>query len=417
MLKHIVSRILTRQAPSLDDEQQYRIALDIGTEYVKAIYMEQTTKQVASIVGVGRSRQEYSDMESGAVANIAGVVRCCRQAMTQGAVMAGIKPTEVVMGVAGQFVTGITHTLIRQRKKPEKPLTHLELVKLAQGVHRQALRQANKDITERLGFKKIDMELVNSAVVNIIIDGYTVSNPLGFCGRNVEMTVFMAFAPLIHLSAMRTIAKRLELDLIGFVAEPYAVAASSFTDESYEFGSLVIDIGGGSTDIALIHRGGVVKTKMIPMGGRAFTKGIAAYSRKTLREAEQLKLDYAAGINMDAKLKSIVDNDLIIWRDAVILGLDELVQEGFLPPRIVLCGGGSGLPGIVEALEDKSLVESGLFSIKPEIKSLSPEDVYGIGDEKEFLNGIQDVTPKSIAFQASLAEPGARTILGGAQLG
>ena len=122
-----------------------------------------------------------------------------------------------------------------------KTTNHLELAACL-CVHRQALRQANKDITERLGFKKIDMELVNSAVVNIIIDGYTVSNPLAL-RRNVEM-IALYFAPLIHLSAMRTIAKRLELDFHRFVAEPYAVALS-FTDESYEFGSLVIDIGGG----------------------------------------------------------------------------------------------------------------------------------------------------------------------------
>lgn len=227
----------------------------------------------------------------------------------------------------------------------------------------------------------------------------------------------MAFAPFVHVSAMRTIAKRLDLELVGFVAEPYAVAAGSFTDESYEFGSLVIDIGGGSTDIALVHRGGIVKTKMVAMGGRAFTKGIAAYCRTTLREAEQLKLDFAAGINTDKTLKTIIDADLKIWQDAMILGLKELNQENLLPPRIVLCGGGSGLPGIIDTLTDNKVVESGLFSIKPDVKLLNPEDVYGIADPKEFLGAVQDVTPKSIAFQAALIERGTSTILGGVQLG
>lgn len=416
MLKDFVSRVFPWQSDKLSDSPTYRIALDIGTEYVKAVYIEQIG-QVATIVGVGRARQDYADMESGAVANIAGVVRCCRQAMTQGAVMAGVKPTEVVIGVAGQFVTGITRTVVKQRKKPEKPLTRRELLYLVEGVHRQALKQAMIEMAERLGFKKMDMELVNSAIVNICIDGYPVSNPLGFCGRNAEITVFMAFAPFVHVSAMRTIAQRLDLELVGFVAEPYAVAVSSFTDESYEFGSLVMDIGGGSTDIALIHRGGIVKTQMVPMGGRAFTKGIAAYCRKTLREAEQLKLDYATGINTDETLKSIINADLEIWQDAILLGLKELISENALPPRIVLCGGGSGLPGIIDTLTDNKVVESGLFSIKPDVKLLNPEDVYGIADPKEFLGAIQDVTPKSIAFQAALIERGTSTILGGVQFG
>lgn len=152
MLKDFVSRVLPWQSDNLNDSPTYRIALDIGTEYVKAVYIEQIS-QVAAIIGVGRARQDYADMESGAVANIAGVVRCCRQAMTQGAVMAGVKPTEVVIGIAGQYVTGITRTVVKQRKKPEKALTRRELLYLVEGVHRQALKQATIEMAERLGFK------------------------------------------------------------------------------------------------------------------------------------------------------------------------------------------------------------------------------------------------------------------------
>lgn len=395
------------------DTPSYRLAIDIGTEYVKAVYIQQPNTVAATIIGVGRSKQDYGDMDSGAIANISGVVQCCRQALTQGAVIAGVKPREVVFGVAGQFVTGITRTVSKERKKPDKPLTRKELSSLVEGVNREALKQATAQISERLGFDKMKMELVNSAIVNISIDGYPISNPLDFRGRNVEMTVFMAFAPYTHVSAMETIAERLELDLIGLVAEPYAVAASTFTDESYELGSLVMDIGGGSTDIALIDRGGIVKTKIIGMGGRAFTKGIAGYCRKTLREAEQLKLDYAEGITTSDDLKAIINSDLEIWQDAVVLGLKEMYQGSPLPPRIVLCGGGSGLPGIIEKLSDAKMVDTGVFSVTPEIKLLSPEDVYGITDEKDFFGTTQDVTPKSIAFQASLTEPGSSSILGG----
>lgn len=414
MLKDLISRINPWQ--SQGSEPAYRIALDIGTEYVKAVYLEQAGG-VASILGVGRAQQDYADMDSGAVANIAGVVRTCRQALTQGAVIAGVKPKEVVVGVAGQFVTGVTRTVFRQRKRPDKGLTRRELSNLVAGVQREALKYATAEMAEKMGFKRMDLELVNSAIVDISIDGYQVSNPLDFRGRNVEMTVFMVFAPLVHVSAVRTVIQRLDLDLVGLVAEPFAVAASTFTDEGYEFGSLVIDIGGGSTDIALIHRGGIVKTKMFGIGGRAFTKGIAAYCRKTLREAEQIKLDYAAGLETSAEIQSIVAADLEIWQDALLLALGEIYQGQPLPPRIVLCGGGSGLPGIKEKIAHPKLVESGLFAVVPEVKVLQPEDVFGIADPKEFLTAVQDVTPKSIAYQASLAERKASAIFGGVQIG
>jgi len=417
MLKDLIARINRRHAGL--EEPSYRIALDVGTEYVKAVFIEQAGG-VASIIGVGRAHQDYADMDSGAVANIAGVTRCCRQAISQGAVVAGIKPKEVVMGVAGQLVTGVTRTVIRQRSHPERALTRRELYKLVGTVRREALKQAAAEIAEKFGYKRMDLELVNSAIVELRIDGYQVSNPVDFRGRNVELTVFMVFAPLVHVSAMRTIAQRLELDLVGLVAEPFAVAASTFTDEAYALGSLVIDIGGGSTDIALIHHGGIVKTKMIAIGGRAFTKGIADMCRTTLREAEQMKLDYAAGMETSPEIRSSIAADLAIWQDALIMGLKEVQQDAQhsqpLPPRVVLCGGGSGLPGIIEAIASPKLVESGLLTVIPEVRLLQPEDVFGIADPKQFLSEVQDVTPKSIAFQASLFE-GRSTILGGVQLG
>lgn len=416
-MKDLIARINRRHAGL--EEPSYRIALDVGTEYVKAVFIEQAGG-VASIIGVGRAHQDYADMDSGAVANIAGVTRCCRQAISQGAVVAGIKPKEVVMGVAGQLVTGVTRTVIRQRSHPERALTRRELYKLVGTVRREALKQAAAEIAEKFGYKRMDLELVNSAIVELRIDGYQVSNPVDFRGRNVELTVFMVFAPLVHVSAMRTIAQRLELDLVGLVAEPFAVAASTFTDEAYALGSLVIDIGGGSTDIALIHHGGIVKTKMIAIGGRAFTKGIADMCRTTLREAEQMKLDYAAGMETSPEIRSSIAADLAIWQDALIMGLKEVQQDAQhsqpLPPRVVLCGGGSGLPGIIEAIASPKLVESGLLTVIPEVRLLQPEDVFGIADPKQFLSEVQDVTPKSIAFQASLFE-GRSTILGGVQLG
>lgn len=428
MLKDLIARINLRHAKP--DVPSYRIALDVGTEFVKAVFIEQAGG-VATIIGVGRAQQDYADMESGAVANISGVARCCRQAINQGAVMAGIKPKEVVMGIAGQLVTGVTRTVLRQRQHPERALTRRELCNLVGTVRREAMKQAADEIAEKAGFKRLDLELVNSAIVELRIDGYQVSNPVDFRGRNVELTVFMVFAPLMHVSAMKTIAQRLELDLVGLVAEPFAVAASTFTDEAYALGSLVIDIGGGSTDIALIHRGGIINTKMAAIGGRAFTKGIADICRTTLREAEQIKLDYAAGMETRAEVRQAIAADLQIWQDALIMGLKEIqqgipqelgVQSGIqpgqpLPPRVVLCGGGSGLPGIIEAIASPKLVEAGVFAVIPEVRLLQTEDVFGIGDPKRFLTEVQDVTPKSIAFQASLFESKGRTILGGVQMG
>lgn len=395
-----------------DEGPKYRLALDIGTEYVKAVYLK-TEANNAEVIGVGRARQDYTNMESGAVASISGVVGTCRQAMTQGSIIAGVKPKEVVIGLASQFVTGMARAIKCQRPKPERPISQKELKALVADLEKQALASVTEEMAAKLGYKKLDLELVNSSLVSITIDGYPVTNPLDFRGRNLEMTVFMTFAPYVHASTMRTIASRLGLDLVGLVAEPYAVAASTFSDEAYEFGALVIDIGGGSTDIALMQKRGITATKMMAMGGRAFTKGIAAYFRKTLKEAEQMKLDYAEKVGA-REVKPIIDADLEIWQDALLITLNELYTGTPLPHRIWLCGGGSGLPGVAEVLQGERITESGLFEQTPSVTLLRPEDISGIEDPKLFFTGPPDVTPKGLACQGVILQPGKKGILGGA---
>ena len=107
------------------------------------------------------------------------------------------------------------------------------------------------------------------------IDGYPVTNPVGFKGRHVRISVFNAFAPLIHLGALQTVAEKLSRELLAVVAEPYAVARCINQDELGPAGALFVDVGGGTTDIALVRQGGVEGTRMFALGGRAFTKSLA----------------------------------------------------------------------------------------------------------------------------------------------
>ena len=226
---------------------------------------------------------------------------------------------------------GITHSgaaATSSRKAPH----HWELRTHLQDAQKEALDRVTKQMRERLGYQRLEVELVNASLVSMTIDGYPVNNPIDFPGRNLEFSIFMTFAPLVHAGAMRTIASRLGLNLVGMIAEPYAVAASALTDEACEFGALVIDVGGGSTDIALVQHRGIVATKMVPMGGRAFTKGIAARLHKTLKEAEQLKLDYADGLG-DTGIGEVIEADLGIWLDAVLIALRDLYTGTPLPPH------------------------------------------------------------------------------------
>ena len=146
-----------------------------------------------------------------------------------------------------------------------------------------------------LGVSDVNVKLINSAITSVRIDGFVVNNPIDFQGKQMVITVFNTFAPLTHVGALQTIASELDLELIATVAEPYAMARCAATDEVYDFGGIFIDIGGGTTDIALIRNGGIEGTRMFPIGGRVFTKKLASRFGISFADAEAVKLRHSKG--------------------------------------------------------------------------------------------------------------------------
>src|SRR5829696_8702537 len=327
-------------------------ALDIGTEFAKALVFEIDETGHGTVRGVGRKRQGLSHMQSGTVADIAAVVDNCAVALQEAEEMAGFRPTQVVIGIAGELVKGFTTTLTQERKKPEEPIGDAELVKLIDSVQREALQEAQRSITWETGLPQVDVRLVHSAIVGASIDGYGLTNPVGFQGRHIKIGIFNAFAPLVHLGALQSVASQLDLELLEIVAEPYAVARVLGPEQVRQSGALFIDVGGGTTDVALVRQGGIEGTRMFALGGRAFTKSLADRLDMPFARAEALKVDYARGIQVERhdEVAQIVSDDVAVWAAGVELVMEELSGGDLLPGRIFMCGGGSALPEVPAAL-------------------------------------------------------------------
>ena len=377
-------------------------ALDIGTEFAKALVFDIDEAGQGTVRGVGRKRQGLSHMQSGTVADIAAVVDNCAVALQEAEEMAGFRPTQVVIGIAGELVKGFTTTLTQERRKPDLPITEAELVKLIDGVQREALKEAERAITWETGLPHVDVRLVHAAVVGAAIDGYALTNPIGFQGRNVKIAIFDAFAPLVHLGALQSVASQLDLELLEVVAEPYAVARVLGDEQVRQSGALFIDVGGGTTDVALVRSGGIEGTRMFALGGRAFTKSLADRLDLPFPRAESLKVDYARGLPVDRRdeVAAIVRDDVEIWAAGVELVMEELAATEMLPGRIHLCCGGSRLPEIRDALAHERFWKRLPFSRPPEVSVMTPRDVEAIVDATDLLVDQQDVTPMGLAFQA-----------------
>src|SRR6266536_180909 len=271
-------------------------ALDVGTEFAKALVFEIDDHGRGVVRGVGRRRQGLAHMQSGTVADIAAVVENCSVALQEAEEMAGFRPTQVVIGIAGELVKGFTTSHSQERKKPDIPISEGELQRLIDSVQRAALRSAERAITWETGLPHVDVRLVHAAITGASIDGYALTNPIGFQGRHVTISIFNAFAPLVHLGALQTVASQLDLELLQVVAEPYAVARVLGDDQVQQAGALFVDVGGGTTDVALVRQGGIEGTRMFALGGRAFTKSLADRLDLPFPRAESLKVDYARGI-------------------------------------------------------------------------------------------------------------------------
>ncbi|MGD8486682.1 MAG: cell division FtsA domain-containing protein [Chloroflexota bacterium] len=378
------------------------LALDIGTEYAKALVFEYEEGGRASVTGVGRQRQGLAHMQSGTVADIPAVVRNCRTALDAAEEMSGRRAEKVVIGIAGELVKGFTTTRTAERKRPETTVTHSELEHLLERIETEAAAEAQRTITWETGLSNVDVRLVHAGVTSAGIDGYAVSNPVGFRGRHLRISVFNAYAPLVHLGALESVVEQLGLALIKVVAEPYAVARSIAGEQLGQSGALFIDVGGGTTDVALVRSGSVEGTRMFALGGRAFTKSLADRLDVGFEEAEQVKIAHARGDGTEDanEVAEIIAEDIAVWAAGVELVLEEFGQHGLLPGRVELCGGGAALPEIRAALEAESFGTSLPFARRPQVSMMEPDSVTEIDDSTGLLVDQQDVTPMALAFQA-----------------
>src|SRR5207245_628734 len=232
-----------------------------------------------------------------------------------------------------------------------------------------------------LGVPDVDVKLINSAITSVRIDGFPVNNPLDFQGKQMVVTAFNTFAPLTHIGALQTIASEPDLELVAAVAEPYAMARCVATDEVYDFGGIFVDIGGGTTDVALVRNGGIEGTRMFPIGGRVFTKKLATRFGISFTEAEAVKLPHSKGElppEQVDKIHAVLARDAEVLVEGVAITLQELAKGDRLPTAIYLAGGGSALPAAKEQLRSFPLADKLRFGRTPGFNDLRPVAMPGI---------------------------------------
>ena len=410
------------------------LALDIGTEFVKALIFKIDVSlfkdeegEKGLVIGVGRQRQLPCQMQAGAVTDIDGVTLTCRKAIDQAAQMARVRPTKAVIGIAGEFIKGLTTNFAYQRSQPEEEIDLAELKNILQKIQWKTFDQMRSQLAWETCQPEVEIRLVNSLVNELRVEGYQVTNPLGFQGKEIFVSIFNVYAPLVHLRALESIADKLGLELLCLAAEPYALTKSSGFEPNA--GGIFIDVGGGTTDIALVRQGRVEGIKSLSLAGQVFTKRLSQNLGLGLTEAEAIKIKHAQhqlGQGVQRKIREILERDIQIWSRGVELILEEFGQPSlteenqpkrteFFPSLILLCGGGSLLPGIRNILKKELIQGKWLnkfpFSQKPKICFIQSGQITDIVDQTGLLEGPESITPLALAsLTLEIATTGEKTL-------
>ena len=331
------------------------VGLDIGTSKVCAVIGEMTENGV-EIIGVGFHPSQ--GLRKGVVINIEGTVNSVKKAIEEAGLMAGCEIHSVFTSISGGHIKAFnSHGIVAVKNKE---VTQRDLERVIDAARAVAI--------------PMDRDVIHVLPQDYIIDDQDgIREPLGMSGVRLEAKVHIVTGAATSAQNIVKCCNRTGLNVAEMVLAPLAAAEAVLTDEERELGVVLIDVGGGTTDIAIYHDGTVKHTAVVGLGGNHVTNDIAAGLRTPFNDAERIKRRHgcarASMVNDDERVDvpsvagkgpSSVSRQILC--EIIEPRLDEIFElvrkevaksgfEGALTSGIVITGGSMLLPGAVEMAE------------------------------------------------------------------
>lgn len=382
------------------------LSLDIGTEFIKTALFRIGDNGI-EVIGYDRAPQKQNSMRGALIINLEEVIDVVDvsvgHAMHMAEEVLGEEvpvPEDVVLGIAGELVKGVPIVVNVEREQPDTKITQDEIDDIVDQIKEQTFANAKEEIALDTGIKTSQIQEISTNVNSVYIDGIKVDSPLGFKGQDLVYRVFSTFAPKIHLDSIAEVAEALNLNILRVVVEPYALSLAIENAREEKFSGIFIDVGGGTTDIAVVDQGAIVGTKMFAFGGRVFTKRLETDLGLDYIEAEKMKRTYSNGglSEFDAKrVRQALEKDMSIWLDGVEISLAEFDDISTFPSQIYLCGGGGLLPEIQSKLMSHPWLQVLPFGKFPKVNYFYPNEVQNVEDITRKATTLMDVPPLALS--------------------
>ncbi len=339
------------------DNRDLLVALDVGTSKVVAMVAELNSTGQFNVIGLGQTTSK--GLKKGVVVNIEATVQSIQRALEEAEVMADKRIANVFTGIAGNHIHSFNSSgMVAIR---DKEVAHGDVERVIE--------------TAKAINIPTDQQILHILTQEFIIDGQEdVREPIGMSGLRLEVKVHIVTGAVSAAQNIIKCVRRCGLEVNDLILQPIASSYAVLTEDEKELGVVLIDVGGGTTDIAIFSQGAIRHTAIIPIAGDQITNDIAMALRTPSSEAEDLKIRFGvARQSMVDPSKSIEvpgvgDRDSkTMSRQALAAVIEPRVEELFSLVRevlreadmedmvssgVVLTGGTSLMPGIVELAEE-----------------------------------------------------------------
>lgn len=352
------------------------VGLDIGTSKVVAIVGTVTAEGGLEIVGLGSHPSR--GLKKGVVVNIESTIQSIQRAIEEAELMSGCDIHSVYVGIAGSHISSLNSNGIVAIK--DKEVVNADLERVIDAAKAVAI--------------PADQNILHVLPQEYIIDSQEgIKEPLGMCGVRLEARVHMVTGAQNAVQNIDKCVRRCGLEVDQIILEQLASSQAVLTDDEKELGVCLVDIGGGTTDMAVFTEGAIRHTAVIPIAGDQVTNDIAMAFATPTQHAEDIKIKYAcalsqlAGEHETIKVPSVGDRSA---RELTRQALAEVVEpryeelfslikaelrrsgfEDMIPAGIVLTGGTAKMEGAVELAEE-------VFHVP--VRLASPQGVSGLAD-------------------------------------
>ncbi len=338
-------------------ERNIIIGLDIGTSKVAAIVAEHTGNDEIDIIGIGVAPSK--GLKKGVVVNLESTVHSIQRAVEEAELMAGCQIQSVFAGIAGSHIKSLnSHGIVAIK---DKEVTQYDIDRVIDSARAVAI--------------PADQKILHILPQEFVIDQQEgIKEPIGMSGIRLEAKVHMVTGSVSAAQNIIKCIRRCGLEVDDIVLEQLASCTSVLTDDEKELGVCLIDIGGGTTDIAIFSEGAIKHTAVIPIAGDQVTNDIAVALRTPTKSAEEIKREYACALTQIADVEQIINVPSIgdreprkisaqnlaeivepRYEELMLLVQAELRRSGYedlIAAGMVMTGGSSKVKGLVDLAEE-----------------------------------------------------------------